>query len=538
MKPILTSLLIAVAVLLVIMAANLALLMLTRYVERTPELAMRSALGATRGRILRQLLVESVVLSVVGAAFAMTVGQMITRALIAAIPESVMIGMPYLGNAALDGRVITVIIAAAIILATAFGLGPAFLVMRVLARPSDGRATLGRGDRRLRRGLVVAQLALTVVLLASSGLLIASFSNLVRRDVGFADPNGVVMARAPLSGPRYQQPHAQNQFYETLLARTAALPRVRDAGLINEVPGGGGGITTFAPVDHPQPRSEQPRAMLRIVGGRYFTTLGIPVIAGRAFAPSDRTDTPPVAVVSVSFAKLLGGPSSAVGRRVRLAATDRTEWEVVGVVGDVQVVALDADSPPVVYLSHLQAADNRMTLVLRTRIDAPSVANQLRAIVKTLDPGVPVYAVSRLDQQLGESQAIFSRRFPMILSGMFGAGALALTLVALYAICKHEVVTRRHEFAIRLALGGSPRSIGRLVLTDALLLAAAGIGTGVIVATLVSSSLRAVLFEITATDWRVYGAVAVTVLVSASLATFGPARRATHTDPMSALRTE
>ncbi|HYU28145.1 MAG TPA: ADOP family duplicated permease [Gemmatimonadales bacterium] len=538
MKPTLAALLVAVALLLVIMGANLALLMLTRYVERAPELALRSALGATRARVLRQLLLENLAPSLIGAALALAIGQMTTSVVMAAIPETVMIDMPYLTHAGLDATVIGVIVAMAIILAVGFGLGPALLMTKARTRAGDARTTIARGDRRLRRGLVAAQIALTMVLLVSSGLLVVSFSNLVRRDVGVRDSDGVVTAHAPLEGPRYQQPLAQSQFYEQLLARTAALPGVRQASLINEVPGGGGGITTFEPVDHPQPRSEQPRAMLRIVGGSYFATLGIPIVAGRAFAPSDRGDTPPVAVVSVTFARMLGGPSSAVGRRVRLAVTDHTEWEVVGVVGDVQVVALDATSPPAVYLSHLQAPENRMTLVLRTGMEVPSVANQVRAIVKTLDPGIPVYAVNRLDQQLSESRAIFSRRFPMILSGVFAVAALALTLMALYAICKHEVLTRRREFGIRLALGGSPRSIRRLVFSDGLLLVAVGIGAGAVVSTLVAGSLRVLLFGITATDWRVYAVVTAAVLVSAFLATLGPALRAGSVDPSIAMRAE
>src|SRR5438093_5961588 len=179
----------------------------------------------------------------------------------------------------------------------------------------------------------------------------------------------------------------------------------------------------------------QPRAALRIVGGEYFATLGIPIVLGRAFELHDRTDTPPVAVVSASFAKLLGQEGATLGRRLRLAATGQAEWEVVGVVGDAQVAALDADSPPVVYLSHLQAAENRMTLVLRTELGVAPVTNQIRGIVKTLDAGIPVYAVSTLDQQLSGSKAVFIRRFPMILCGVFAAAALALTLLALYAIC-------------------------------------------------------------------------------------------------------
>ena len=536
MKAALTGLLIAVGLLLVIMAANLALLMLTRFVERAPELALRSDLGATRGRILRQLFLESLAPSLLGVVLALAIGQMTTAGLLSAIPESVLIDMPYLAGAGLDALVISAMVVVAVGMAAAFGLGPAFLITKVRMRAGDARATIPRGDRRLRRGLVGAQIALTVVLLVSSALLVVSFSNLVHRDVGVRDSKGIVTVRAPLSGPRYQRPVAQNQFYESLLARTSALPGVRDAALINEVPGGGGGMTTFDAGHHPLPRSEQPRAMLRIVGGAYFATLGIPVVAGRAFDRNDRTNTPPVAVVSASFARLLGGPRVAVGSRVRLGATDHTEWEIVGVVGDVQVVALDADLPPVIYLSHLQAADNRMTLVLRTRSDAASIANQVRAIVKTLDPGIPVYGASRLDQQLRESKAIFIRRFPMLLCGVFAAAALALTLIALYAICKHEVLARRHEFGIRMALGGTPRSIRHLVLRDALLLLAAGIGAGTVVATITARPLRAILFGITTSDWRVYAVVSAAVSMVAFLAMSGPARGAAKIDPMTALR--
>jgi putative ABC transport system permease protein len=538
MKLIVGSLLVAAAFLLAIMGANLALLMLSRYVDRARELAMRTALGATRGRVLRQLLVESMVPTVVGAALAIVVGQLTTRRLLAAIPDGLRVGMPYLTNAGLDGRVIAVIVGVAVAMAIGFGVGPALLVTRVWGRSGDVRVTLARGDRRLRRGLVAAQMALAVVLLVSSGLLVMSFTNLVRRDVGFREPERLATVRAPLSGPRYVQPIAQQQFYEALLARSAELPGVRTVGLINEVPGGGGGFTTFDAVDRPRPLASQPRAALRIIGGEYFSTMGVPILAGRAFEPRDRGDAPPVAVVSASLARLLARDGATVGRRLQLGAAGQGEWDVVGVVGDVQVAALDADTPPVVYLSHLQAAENRMTLVLRTNGATASVANQIRATVSSLDPGVPVYPVIRLDQQLSESKAVFSRRFPMILCGVFAAAALALTLVALYAVSAHEVVTRRREFGIRLALGGSPGSIRRTILSDVILLGAVGIGAGVVVASAISRSMQVVLYGIAATDWRVYGIVAAGVLGSALLAALGPAVRAGAVNPNVVLREE
>ena len=538
MKLLMAGLLGAVALLLLIMGANLALLMLSRYVERMPELALRSAFGATRTRLLRQLLIESLLPSLLGAALATVLGQATTHALLATIPDGVRIGMPYLTTAGLDRRVIGVIVGVTIMLAVGFGLGPALLMPYIRARLGDTRMTVARGDRLLRQGLVVAQLALTVVLLVSAGLLVVSFGRLVRRDLGIRDPEGLVTARAPLSGPRYADPAAQQQLYVALLARSETLPGVSHAGLINEVPGGGGGFTTFEPVDQPRPLSQQPRALVRIVGGDYFPTMGIPVVAGRVFDSHDKTDTPPVALVSASFAKLFARDGATTGRKLRLAETGHTEWEVVGVVGDVQVTALDTDAPPVVYLSHLQRPENRLTLVLRTGLGVASVTRQLREIVKSLDPGVPVYAVTTLDQQLLRSKAVFSRRFPMILCGVFGAAALALTLVALYAISLHDVLTRRREFGIRLALGAAPNSIRRLILRDAMLVSGAGIGLGGIIAALVTRSMQAVLFGIAASDWRVYGVVITGVLASALLATAGPVRRAGSVNPGALLRAE
>ena len=446
--------------------------------------------------------------------------------------------MPYLANAGLDANVIAVIGGVATVLVVAFSVVPALFITRSGARAGDARATLRRDDRRLRRGLVAAQVALTMVLLVASAFLIASFRNLVRRDLGFRDPKGLITARAPLSEARYGDPSAQHQFYESLLARSAALPGVRDVALIDEVPGGGGGVTTFEPVDRPRPASMQPRAVLRTIGGEYFQTMGIPVMAGRLFDTRDRTDSPPVAVISASLARLLATEGATVGRRVRLAATGETEWEVVGVVGDVQAAALDADSPPVVYLSHLQAAENRLMLVLRTDLEVAAATNQLRAVVRSLDAGIPVYAVARLDEQLGASRAIFSRRFPMILCGVFAVAALALTLVALYAISLHEALTRCREFGIRIALGATPGQIRRLILNDAVLLSGTGVGIGAIGAILVSHSMQALLFGIAATDWRIYIVVAAAVVAAALLSSFAPALRAGSLSPSIVMRQE
>lgn len=537
-RPLLGSLLLAVALLLVTMGANLALLMVARYAERVPELHMRTLLGATRQRILRQLFVESLVPGAIGAALAVVIGQAGTRALLDAIPESVRIAMPYLANAGVDAKVVALLTMLTIALVLSFGILPGMFTMRRRRFTEDARTTLSRGDRRLRQGLVAIQLALTVVLLVCTGLLVTSFTNLLHRGLGFRDPARLVAARAPLSGPRYQAPARQRQFYEALVTRSVAIPGVRAAGLVNEVPGGGGGMTTFDLVDHPQPASVQPRALVRVVGGAYFATMGIPVFGGRVFDSNDQAESPPVVVVSASLAKLLARDGPFIGRRLRLGAGGADAWEVVGVVGDVQATALDEASPPVIYASHLQMAENRMTLVLRTELGVEVVRKQLRSIVEAMDAGVPVYAVTRLDQQLDESRAVFSRKFPMILCGVFGFAALALALVALYAICAHEVTVRRREFGIRIALGATPGLIHGLVFKNGLRLGLAGICGGVVLALVVTRSIRALLFGITAVDWAVYGLVAAVVLVSSVLATIGPALRARATNPSLAMRQE
>lgn len=538
MKPVLAGLLGAVVVLMVIMATNLALLMLSRYVERASELDMRAALGGTRARIVRQLVVESLVPGLAGAALAVALAQLATRELIGLIPDAVRIGMPYLANAGLDVRMAAAIGGIALSLVVAFTLGPALLVTRGARGVADARTTLRREDRRLRRGLVVAQMALTMVLLVGSTLLVTSFNNLVRRDLGFRDPSGLITARAPLSGPRYDNPAAQQAFYEELLARSAAIPGVREVALINEVPGGGGGVTTFEPLDRRTPVSLQARAALRTVGGEYFRTMGIPVLAGRSLDSRDRNDSPPVAVISASLARLLASDGATIGRRLRFARSGETEWEVVGVVGDVQVATLDADSPPVIYVSHLQAAENRLVLVMRTGSAVAGVARQLRAIAADLDAGVPVYAVARLDQQLGSSSAVFSRRFPMILCGVFAVAALALTLIALNAISLHEVLTRRREFGIRIALGAAPSMMRRLILNDAIRVSATGVAIGTIGSLIATRSMQTLLFGVAASDWRIYLVVATTVVAAALLSSLAPALRAGAVSPGVAMRQE
>lgn len=537
-KVILMSLAGGVALLLVTVTTNLALLMLTRYLGRQRELAMRTALGATRARLHRQLFAESLVLAAGGFALALALGETATRLLLATIPEGVRIDMPYLDGAGLDIGTIAFVAGAAALLALTFGIGPAVMATRSASLNRKVRYPRSRSDRRLRSGLVVTQIALTVVLLVAAALLLVSFRNLLRNELGFSEPRELVSVRVPLAGERYATPEAQQRFFEILLERMAAVPGVRNVAAISQLPLGGGGITGFEAVDQPAPASEHPRAALRMVAGDYFPTMRIPLIAGRTFEVSDRADAQPVAVVSARLGELLSSTGASTGRRIRLPATGDAEWEVVGIVGDVQTGALDADSPPAVYVSHLQLAENRMSLVVRTDAGAGPIADAARAIVRSLDPAVPVYGVSTLEQRMNESRAVFSRRFPMVLCVAFAMAALTLALVALYSLSAHNVLTRRREFGIRLALGAAPADVRGTVLRTGGVLAALGAGIGVIAALPASRALRALLFGVNENDWRVYGVVAVGVVATALLATIVPALRAGSVSPSSVMRSE
>lgn len=537
-QPLVRSLLIAVGLLLLIMTANLGLLTLSRYLERTPELAVRQALGATRGRLLGQLLVETIVPSAIGAVAALLVGQTLTTELLAAIPAGVKIDMPYLLNTHLDFRVIGVVIVVAILLAMFFGVAPGILVTKRDVRTSGRRVTASRGDRRVRRVLVGAQIALTMVLLTAAGILLQSLDNLVGRDLGFQNASSIVSVRAPLTGPRYASDARQQQFYESVLASTRALPGVQSVGMIDEVPGGGSGSTTFQLSERPVAPAMQPRVMRRTVGGEYFATVAARLIAGRVFDARDRVGSPDVVVISRRLARLIEKDGPAIGRLLQFAITGQRVWQVIGVVDDIQVAAWDVETPPVVYFPHAQAADNRMTLVLRTSMPLSSIETAIRAIVRSLDPGVPVFGVATLEQQMKDSRAVFRRRFPLLLSGVFAATALLLTLVALYAVSIHEVVTRERELGVRVALGASPAALRGLIAGDALRLTSVGIAIGLILAILTTRSLQALVFEVSTRDVRVYSAAALTMAVSALAASIRPILRAGRVDPSVAMRSE
>ncbi len=541
-RPILLALFGAAVLVLVIACVNAASLLTARALGRGREMAIRAALGASQGRIARQLLVEGMLLSSVAGAIGVWIAWLGSKALVAAIPPGISDSLPYLGTLPFDARVLAV--SAIVVLGTGviFGLVP--LASAVLRSPADA---MRRGDPRaegsrprLRRALVAAQLAMTLVLLTGAGLMTRSFLALTSVPLGF-ETERVLAAQISLQGARYAPADEQRRFYERLVDGVREIAGVRSAGVIGELPLGGGGTTAFTPATtsgRDAPGSDE--ALLREVAGDYFATMGIRVTAGRTFGSADGEGAPLVLVVSETLARHHFGGRSAIGERLRLRATPDTTWTIVGVVADVKTASLDAPAPPTIYVSHLQLAENRMALVVRAvpGVDPWSLVPAIRRIVRQLDDQAPVYAISTLAGTIATSRALFVRRYPMLLIGSFALVALVLATIGVYGLLSFTVARRRREIALRLALGASRANIIGDVLGDTGRIAAWGIGAGLLAAVWSSRALGALLYGVPPTDLPTYGSVALLLLGVAMLATAGPARRAAAVDPASALRGE
>jgi putative ABC transport system permease protein len=536
-KPILVSLLAAVAVLLLITVANLGALMLLRNLNRRDELAVRAALGASRGRLARQLFVEGLLIALVGAFLSLYVGNLGIERMNRAIPERLRAGMPFLADVRIDLATAAAVIGIAGLMAAAFALWPAWRAVRTVAPGSHGtRLTTGRADRRIRRLLVATQIGLTVVLLIGTAQLATSLLKLVRQEIGVVAPDEILTMNIAVAGPAYATDAALQTFYEELVRRVQALPNVVSAGAVNELPLSGSGLTTVEMVENPLPQGQRPQVALRIVAGDYFATMGVPLREGRLVGPRDGADAPPVIVVSASFAERMGLGGQAVGRRIQLTRTGNTRWEIVGIVEDVHMTRLDAEPLPSVYVGHLQQAENRLPLVVRTAQPAAAVAASVREVVRGLDPAIPVYSVATLEEQMRESGAVFSRRFPLVIGAVFAGAALLLAMLGLYSLCAHEVLSRNREFAIRQVLGATPAGVRMTLLRDGFGLALPAVLTGALVAIPASQIVRSLLFGVRPVEPFVYGGVALCVLVLAVLATAVPAYRGSFAQLASALR--
>jgi putative ABC transport system permease protein len=532
-RPVLLLFMGAVVLVLLIACSNVASLVMARSNARALEMSVRTALGAPRLRLVRQLFAESLCLAGAGA----ITGMLAAFAAIRLLIRFHLVNIPRLEETSIDGRVLLFTICAGIATVLFCGLLPALTASRCNlndALKSSGSRMIKGPAGRLHRWLTIAEITLTFVLLAGSGLLIRSYLKLLSVDKGFAASSTVTM-RVQLDERYYDQPGRQIEFFRKVIDKTGSLPGVEEAAAINILPLGGAESIALLQVEG-HPFDEKISFEGRSITPRYFAAMGISLLEGRAFTDADATGRPPVAIVSRSFARKYFPGQSAVGKRVR--SRDRSSpWStIVGVVNDVRYRGLDITPPMQFYSPLWQVSVNGVSVVVRTSLPVDRMASNMRAVVRDLDPALFAEDIRTMDQLV--SQATAERRFQTFLLTAFGGAALFLSLVGLYALMAYSVERRTAEFGIRTALGAQRSSIMRMVLKQGADLAFTGVGIGLVAAWGLTRLMANLLFEVTPTDAASFFGAAVLFCAVALAACCVPARRATKVDPMVSLRYE
>ena len=540
----------AVGALLLIACANVANLLLARAASRRKEVAVRTALGAGRARIMRQLLTESVLLSLAGGAAGLVLALWGVDLLVTLAPE----GTPRVAEVGLDARVVAFTFGVSLLTGVVFGLAPALYASKVDLNESlkeGGRGgTEGASRGRLRGLLVVGEFALALVVLACAGLLVRSFARVLEERPGF-DARGVLTMRLVLPESKYKSYDAHRAFYENLFARLRGLPGVEAVGANNLLPfNGSGGSRGFLIEGRPVPPGQpHPEEQLRFVTPGYFEALRVPLLRGRDLTERDVAGGTRVALVSRSMAERHWPGEEAIGKRfayanIRRGSEHAPEWiEIVGVVGDVKHRGLDIDPRPEIYVPVYQPLfTNRPTpplslyVAVRTKGDPAALAPSVRREVAAVDPEQPLANVRTMEERVAGSVA--ERRFNMTLLGVFACVALALAAVGVYGVMAYAVARRTHEIGVRVALGAQRGDVVRLVLRQGMWLALAGVGCGVALAYAATRLMQGLLYGVSPTDPLTFAGVSALLAAAALLACLVPARRATKVDPMIALRYE
>jgi len=538
-RPALLVLLGAVAFVLVIACANVANLMLARAAAREKEVAIRTALGAGRWRLIRQLLTESLVLAILGGGLGLLLAFWGIDALVALGPAD----LPRVEQISVDGNVLLFSLAASLLAGALFGVVPALQVSRPslndTLKDTGGRTSAGVRGRRVRNVLVVLEVAVSLVLVAGAGLMIRSFSRLLEVDPGF-QPRGVMTARMFLNPATYTRPEQIESFYSRLLERLGQIPGVESASAITQIPMGGSYSSgTMTVKDRLGDENEESIEVdQRSVGHAYFDTMGLSLVKGRSFSGQDRAGAPPVAIVDESFARRYWPDSDPIGREIKIGG-DRSPrpWKtIVGVVRHVKQYGLDQDGREQAYFPFTQEPQLSMVLLLRTKQDPLALSSAVQAQVQALDKDLPIYFVRTMEQVVAGSVA--QSRFSLLLLAAFAGVALVLAAVGIYGVMAWSVSQRHHEIGIRMALGAQGTDVLRLMLRAGLTLTVAGVLIGLASAMALTRLMESLLFQVSVVDPAAY--VLGTLLLGsvAMLACYIPARRATRVDPMVALRYE
>ena len=542
LRPALLILFGAVAFVLLIACSNVSSLLLARAASREREMAIRTAIGASRWRIARQLLMESLLLALLGGGIGVALAVWGTNALLAASPRNLL----DLRAVSIDLRVLLFAVAATLLAGLLFGFLPSYISahLRISETLKEGGRGSSSASRRAfaRNAFVVAQLGLALVLLTGSGLLIRSFVRLIGVDPGF-DTGHMLTFKIVLPRPKYGADQLRIMFFQQLLARISTVPGVRSASMESFPPLTGlGAATGVRLLSQPSlARSNLPVANVRVVGPDYFGTMSIPLRAGRLFNTQELAAENHVTIINQAFAdKYLHGVNP-LGQKAAIymksdAEAENQPSEIIGVVGDVHQLGLDTAPKPTVYWPHSELVMSGMTILVRTSNDPLALLSTIRNQLQQLDAELPMAAVATMDQLLADS--LSRSRFTMLLLGIFAVVALALAAVGIYGLIAYSVTQRTQELGIRIALGAQRRDVLRLVLAQGTRLTLLGIAIGVFAALALSRLLGTLLFGVSATDPLTFAGVACLLAVVALLACFIPARRATRVDPLVALRYE
>jgi putative ABC transport system permease protein len=530
-------LLAAVGFLLLMACVNVANLLLARGAARQKEIAIRAALGAGRGRVVAQLLSESLLLALTGGAL----GLVLARGVVALVARLGPASIPRLAEARIDARLFLFALAVSVATGVLFGIAPAWQGSRAnlnAALRKGGRSgTTSRSGRLVRNVLVVVEVALAVVVLIGAGLLIRSFERLRSADPGF-QPSGLLTLRLPLAGGRNASPDRRIAFFQQVTERVATLPGVRAVGAVNGLPLTGLGVgSNFAVDGRPAPAPEQrPMGLLRSVTPAYFRTMGIPLVAGRVFADSDTSQAPPVIVVNQTLARRFWPAGNPIGGRLVVDQNNGRVAQIVGVVADVKPERIENQDWPTIYNPYAEVPVSTMTVVVRTAQPPLSLASAVEREVHRLDPDQPVADIRSMEEVM--DRAIAGARFNTALLAVFAEIAFVLAAVGIYGVISCDVSERTREIGIRVALGAQPADVLKLVLGQGARLAGYGIAAGMVAAFALTRLMASMLYGVQATDAYTFVAIPVLLGAVALAASYLPTRRALALDPVTALRDE
>lgn len=546
-RPVLYALFFAVLMLLLIACTNVANLLMTKGSERRREFAVRVALGASRARLIRQILTESLVLSAIGGAIGLLLAVWGTRWLVRMFPNDIAnLNIPKIDTLPVDSTVILFCLGATLLTGILFGLLPALQTSATDVnsglRDSGTSFTAGKRGRRIRNALVVAEICMALVLVTGAGLAIKSYKRLSAARLGF-DPEGVLTFYTWFPQHKYPDANARRVYFDRLLSSVSNVHGIDNAGAIAFLPlsSFGGGLN-FTIQGHDFTPGSEPETDVNVATPGYFQAMRIPLLSGRDFAPTDTpvTDTatrPEVGIVNQTFVKKFLGTEDPIGKRLNVGDAQKPEWvEIVGVVSDVKSEAVDVDIAPMLYLTFDQSPSRFMAFTLRTKGDPYALLGDVRQAIWSVDKDQPIERVLSMDDATGESFAV--RKITTSIMTMFGSISMALACIGIYGVIAFSVVQRTHEFGIRMALGAAPQRVLGIVLKDAGRLGAIGIGTGLIAAIVLSRFADSIVYGISTRDPLTFVATSVLLGCVAVGAALVPALRASRLDPNAALRQE